>query len=134
MFSFAEINSWAPYAAPLIGLAVSLFAMLGLFLATKAEIRRERGKSEKNHGAREADCLALWNELEAVKNEMRILPLTLAARHPDTESPVARRAQILRLHQAGVLPGQIVNALGAPLQEIELVIKSVHSEPQALIS
>jgi hypothetical protein len=110
--------------APYVGVVLSLVASLILFLTLKTEIRRQRELHSASLEGRKAEYLELWKDLQALKQEVRILPLTIPQRNSEPEPPTSKRVQILRMHHAGITPDQIAVALAAPMQEIDLAIRA----------
>jgi hypothetical protein len=110
--------------APYVGVALSLIASLALFISLKSEIRRQRDLHAASLEGRKAEYLELWKDVQAIKQEVRILPLTIPQRCAGPEPATSKRAQILRMHQAGIAADQIAVALAVPLQEIELAIRA----------
>jgi len=49
--------------------------------------------------------------------------------HSDAGTRVTNAAQILRLSELGIAPGQIASALGVPLQEVELMVRFEQVRP-----
>jgi hypothetical protein len=113
-----------------VALAAAVLSAAALYLSRKqlhAALKRAQADREEQNAKWSAALDALSSRVDALGAEIR----DLGDRGAATPSPRAacsgmnltKRAQALRMHRRGDPPDQIAAVLGAPFQEVDLLLK-----------
>jgi UDP-N-acetylmuramoylalanine-D-glutamate ligase len=102
-------------------LAAGLIACLALFAAVKVEVCVVRQKAQESEDALAAQVRQMESALGHIRQSVTEIEV-----QPRVVSPglnLTRRAQALRMHRRGESVETIAAALGAPRNEIDLLMK-----------
>jgi hypothetical protein len=107
-------------------LAIGLTGCLALFVAAKRELQRFRRAAGESNKSIYSSVDGLAEEIRAIRASVRKLESVPMAPPSGSSVNLTRRAQALRMHRRGDPVNSIAPALGAPRNEIELLLKVDH--------
>ena len=124
------MSQFSVASAAACGVALASFAVALVALAVARRLGcAERRRAEDRYAKLEAALASVRQEAEICAQQLRQLqeqPLPTAAMVPPPVQPgfnLSKRSQALRMSRRGEAPEQIARALGAPPQEVELLLK-----------
>jgi len=104
-------------------LAIGLGACLALFIAGKLELQVFRRAAGESHKSMHVNVCGLSEEIQHIRDTVRKLEAAPPIVPVGPGLNLSRRAQALKMHRRGETVNSIAPALGAPRNEIELLLK-----------
>ncbi len=109
--------------AQYVALAIGLIGCLALFLTAQRELQIFRRASGESNRSIHETVGGLCDEIRAIRESVSKLEAVPLISPPGPGLNLSRRAQALRMHNRGESINSIAPALGAPKNEIELLVK-----------